>query len=185
MADTVGVQALFPTDAALQDAIGRLTLLGFDRADLSVPDRANDDPAAEAPAAMPNTETDTRQARTLASSMAGAVGAVAAAGATIATGGAAALVVGAALAAGAGAAGLANVGGTAVGTAASDTRDEAGARGELHLMVRTRTQEKMAAAETAMRDAGGTSIAQVVDDPAAVTQPTGQTAGISSAAWTG
>ncbi len=85
------VQGIFPSDAALQDALGRLRMVGFDHADLSLP--TTNPTASEATpdqgAANPLTEDDTRQARTLGTSMAGTIGAIAAAGATVATGGAA------------------------------------------------------------------------------------------------
>src|ERR1700712_3601812 len=79
------VQGIFPSDASLQDAIARLTLLGFDRADLSLPTASPT--ASEATpdigAATPNTDVDARQLRTLGTSSAGAAGAMAAAGITI------------------------------------------------------------------------------------------------------
>jgi len=65
----VEVRGRFASDAALQDAIGRLTLLGFDRSALSVPAAAPDAAHAtpEAGAGAPNTEADERQLRTFGS----------------------------------------------------------------------------------------------------------------------
>ena len=91
----VEVRGRFASDAALQDAIGRLTLLGFDRSALSVPAAAPDAAHAtpEAGAGAPNTEADERQLRTLGSSAAGVAAAMAGAAAVVATGGAAVLAV--------------------------------------------------------------------------------------------
>ena len=174
------VQGIFPTDAALQDALGRLRMVGFDHADLSLPVTG---PAASAAtpnqgAADPLTEDDARQARTLGTSMAGTIGAFAAAGATVATGGAAAVVIAAAVAVGAGSALAANAAGTVAKQSQEDTRNEAAAAGELILAVHAPTPEKRATAERIMREAGATSVASVERDGAA-------TAEIDSTGWTG
>ena len=174
------VQGIFPTDAALQDALGRLRMVGFDHADLSLPVT---NPAASAAtpnqgAADPLTEDDTRQARTLGTSMAGTIGAFAAAGATVATGGAAAVVIAAAVAVGAGSALAANAAGTVAKQSVEDTRNEAAAAGQLILAVHAPTPEKRETAERIMREAGATSVASVERDGAA-------SAEIDSTGWTG
>ncbi len=174
------VQGVFPSDAALQDALGRLRMVGFDHADLSLPTTR---PAASAAtpnqgAADPLTEDDTRQARTLGTSMAGTIGAFAAAGATVATGGAAAVVIAAAAAVGAGSALAANAVGTAAKNSQEETRDEAAAAGELILAVHAPTADKRATAERIMKEAGAISVASVARDGAAV-------AAIDSTGWTG
>ena len=73
LSDTIQeVQGVFPNDRALQDAIGRLTRTGFDRAALSLPaaNPAHADATPSHGAENPNTEDDMRQSRTLQSSMA-------------------------------------------------------------------------------------------------------------------
>jgi hypothetical protein len=167
MSTTTGVQASFPNDAALQDAIGRLTLLGFDRADLTLPHAAPAVATPEQGASVPTTETDTRQARTLATSLAGATGALAATGITIATGGAALIAVGAAAAVGAGAAGLANLGGDAVERFQTSEREDAARQGELVLTVNARTPEQVARAQAALHDAGATLVSVRATDGSA------------------
>ena len=176
MSETTGMQAVFASDEALQDAIGRLTTLGFDRSDLTVSDQsaASAAGASEASGSAPTTETDTRQARTLATSMAGTAGAFVAAGLTIATGGAAAVAAGAALAAGAGAAGAANLTGSAASQATADQRQQAAERGALTLIVQLRTPDKAPVAEAALRDAGGQDVTRLI--------PAGS---VTSASWTG
>ena len=174
------VQGIFPSDAALQDAIGRLRMVGFDHADLSLP--ATRPVAAEATpeqgAANPLTEDDSRQMRTLGTSMAGTIGAFAAAGATVATGGAAAVVIAAAAAVGAGSALAANAVGTAAKDGQADTRDEAAAAGQLVLAVHAPTPEKRADAERIMREAGASTVGSVQRDSSPA-------AGVDSTGWTG
>jgi hypothetical protein len=171
------VQGIFPSDAALQDAIGRLTRIGFDRASLSLP-AASPAPGAatpEAGAADPNTQDDERQLRTLESSTAAVVGAAIGAGLTVASGGAA-------LHAYAAAAGLGLVSGggvfaarTAANEAQDEARDDAAAAGELVLAVHLRHAADAAKAEAAMQEAGAMRVAYVEREGA----------GISSASWTG
>jgi hypothetical protein len=171
------VQGSFPSDAALQDAIGRLTRLGFDRAALSLPTASPAPGAAtpEAGAADPNTEDDARQLRTLESSTAAAVGAAIGAGLTVASGGAALP----AFAAAAGL-GLASGGGvfaarTAANEIQDDARNDAAAAGQLVLAVHLRDTADAAKAEAAMQEAGATRVAYVEREGA----------GISSTSWTG
>ena len=183
------VQGVFPSDAALQDAIGRLAQAGFDRADLSLP--AASPSAAEATpeqgAANPDTETDARQERTLHTSMAGSVGALAAAGVTIATGGAAAVALAAAAAAGLGAGALAAGASNAVAGLQSESRDQAAAAGTLVLSARVTSAERADKAEAAMTAAGATRVGSLTRTTADVNSAVDDAApaGVNSAAWTG
>ncbi len=155
------VCAAFASDAALQEAIGRLKQAGFDRAEISLPSASPTAATPEAAAANPNAEDDSRQSRTLHSSMAASVGAMAAAGAVIATGGAALPAVAAAIAGGVGL-GAAMEGLTgAVDKVQHDEREEAAARGELLLSVRVGDAARIPAAEEAMRAAGASRILNV------------------------
>jgi hypothetical protein len=157
------VQGIFPSDAAMQDAVGRLTRAGFDRAALSLP-AASPHPGDATPnegAANPDMEDDARQLRTLGSSTAAVVGAVVGAGLTVASGGAA-------LPALAAAAGLGLVGGGGVfaaSTAASGAQHEerqiAAQEGELVLAVNLRNSGDAPKAEAAMREAGATTVRSV------------------------
>jgi hypothetical protein len=157
------VQGVFPSDAALQDAIARLTRAGFDRADFSLPEAAPAPSRAtpEGEAGNPNTEDDQRQTRTLGNSMAASAGAMAAAGAVIATGGAALPAVAAAVAGGVGLGAATNVATTASNKVEHDEREEAAARGELVLSVRTNAARR-SVAEEAMRAAGSTRVEPVL-----------------------
>jgi hypothetical protein len=173
------VQGVFPSNAALQDAVGKLRMLGFDHADLSLP---TTQPLASAStpnqgAAEPLGEDDTRSMRTMGTSMAGTIGALAAAGATVATGGAAGVVIAAAAAVGAGSALAANAVGTAAKHDQEETRDEAAASGQLVLAVHASTKEKQVEAERIMRESGATSVGTVKRSDAST--------GIDSTGWTG
>jgi hypothetical protein len=157
------VRGVFPSDAALQDAIGRLTRLGFDRASLSLP-AANPAPQDATPsggAENPNTEDDSRQARTLHSSMAATVGAMVGAGVTVATGGAAAVAAAAALGLGAAAGGAVSAGHTALDTMQSENRDAAAASGQLVLSALAPDANAVAKARAAMHEAGATQVESV------------------------
>jgi hypothetical protein len=169
------VQGVFPSDSALQDAISRLGTAGFDRADISIPDASGVGGAStpEQGAENPTTEEDARQTRTLHTSMAATVGAMAAAGTVIATGGAAAPAIAAAAAGGLGLGG-AMQGVTSAGKEAEhQTREEAAAKGELVLSVRLKSPDQRTAAEQAMREAGAGRVQGVVRT------------GVCSAGWTG
>jgi hypothetical protein len=157
------VQGIFPTDAALQDAIGRLTRLGFDRAALSLP-AASPSAATATPnqgAENPDTEDDSRQLRTLGSSTAAAVGAAIGAGLTVATGGAALPAFAAAAGLGLVAGGGVFAASTAASDAQHDQRAAAARHGELVLAVNLRDAAEAGKAEAAMRDAGATRVASV------------------------
>ena len=175
------VQGVFPSDAAMQGAVAKLTLAGFDHAELSLP--ATNPPAGKATpdlgAGDVLTDTDIRQTRTMGTSMAGTAGAFAAAGATIATGGAAALAVAAAAAIGAGSALAANAVGNAADKAAHDERNAAAAAGELVLAVHAATPERQANATRIMQESGATKVATVTRS----SEP--QPVGLDSTAWTG
>ena len=175
------VQGLFGSDAAMQDAIAKLTLAGFDHADLSLPAThpAAGQSTPNAGAADVLTDTDIRQTRTMGTSMAGTAGAFAAAGATIATGGAAAVAIAAAAAVGLGSALAANAVGNAADQATQDKRSLAAAAGELVLAVHAATPEKQASATQIMQDSGATKVATITRSTE--TQP----AGIDSSGWTG
>ncbi len=164
LSDTIQeVQGVFPNDRALQDAIGRLTRTGFDRAALSLPaaNPAHADATPSHGAENPNTEDDMRQSRTLQSSMAASVGAMVGAGVTIATGGAAALAAAAALGLGAAAGGAVSAAHMAVDASQSQDRDAAAAAGELVLSVATPGPSEIAKARTAMQDSGALRVETV------------------------
>jgi len=150
----------FSSSEQMQEAIKRLTASGFDRADLSVPEAAA--PVTRATpesGAMPaDTEEDARQARTLHTSTAATIAALAGAGITVATGGAAAPAVAAAVAAGAVAGGAT----FAVSSAANDQEqtelDLRASTGQLMLSVRAPTQAKRSEAEAILRGSGATDL---------------------------
>jgi hypothetical protein len=157
------VQGTFASDAALQDAIGRLTRAGFDRAALSLP-MASPAPAQATPAAgadNPHTEDDTRQSRTLHSSMAASVGAMVGAGVTVATGGAAALAAAAALGLGAAAGGAVAAAHGVADAVQAQGRDEAAARGELVLSAATPDAASVHTARALMQEAGALRVEAV------------------------
>ncbi len=157
------VRGSFSSEAALEDAIARLTSAGFDRADLSLP-TAHLTPRQMTPeqgADDPNTADDKRQIRTLQTSLAGSVGAIAAAGAVIATGGAALPAVIAAAAVGIGAGGLANAASTAGSDIQSEDRAAAAERGELILSVRINDAAGEMRASAELHAAGATDVSVV------------------------
>ncbi len=174
------VQGVFPSNDAMQDAISKLTLAGFDRADFSLP-TTRPEPGNATPndgASDPMTEVDMRQARTLGTSMAGYVGAFAAAGATIATGGAAGVAIAAAAAVGIGSAAAANAAGTVVKDSQVEDREAAAAAGHLVLAVRATDDASRTKAEQVMRESGATQVAAVERAGNAVS-------GVDSSGWTG
>ena len=149
--------AMFPNDAALEDAVSRLTLAGFDRADLSLPvtQPGAGETTPETGAAPVYTDTDRRQARTLATSTAASAAAIGAAGLTAATGGAAAAVIAAAAIGGGAVAAAVNAIGQGSEGIVQANHDMAGEAGELRLSVRIASPERLAVAERALREAGG------------------------------
>lgn len=179
--DTVQeVQGYFPNDAALQDALGRLTLAGYDRADFSLPEEQPERQAMpDSGAENPTDDIDKAQVRTMSTGMMGFAGAAAAAGVTIATGGAAALAAGVAAAAAAGAGAATSAVSHAADQAAVDERNRRGAAGTLILAVRTRTPEAVQQVSALLREAGAGRVEAVTRTDEVLTR------GVSSAAWTG
>jgi len=157
------VQGVFGSDAALQDAMARLTVSGFDRADLSLPlaHPSRGEATPESGATNPTTSDDQAQARTLHASGAAAVGAMAAVAATLATGGAALAAGAAAVAVGAAAGGIAHGLTRADDNAQHEDREQAAAAGQLVLSARITSATKQAAAEAAMRAAGALRVALI------------------------
>lgn len=154
------VRATFATPAQMQDAVGRLSLSGFDRADMSLPSPGLLE-GAETPetGTKPvSTDVDAQQARVLGASTAAAAVGIAAAGITVATGGAAAPAVAAAVVAGGAAGGSVFAARRAVDGVEQDDRDIRAATGELVLAVRASTIEKRSEAEEVLRASGATSI---------------------------
>jgi hypothetical protein len=150
------VRGRFSSPDALQDAVARLELTGFDRADLSLPEVMPPAERAtpEAGAKPVDTEEDARQARTLHTSGAASVAALAAAGVVIATGGAAAPAVAAAVVGGGLAGGAAFAISSAANQGEQNDREAKAATGNLILTVRAMTAEKRAEAVTVLRATG-------------------------------
>jgi hypothetical protein len=157
------VQAVFGSDAQLQEGISKLTLAGFDRAEISLPHAQPmaQNATPEAGADTPMTEEDNAQMRTIHTSMAGTVGALAAAGVTVATGGAAAVVIGAAVAVGAGAGAIAHGLSHAADTVQHEEREDQAKKGELVLSVLARDEAHERMAIDALRDAGALRVEPV------------------------
>ena len=157
------VRGSFPTDQALQEAVSQLSMAGFDRADFSLPIQPAEggDLTPEQSAGDPTTSTDSKQLRTMGTSMAGAVGALAAAGLTVATGGVAAAAIGAAAAAGLGSGAIAHFAGRESEQAREQGRDDAASVGALMLSVRTATVARTARAVKVMRDCGARDVQSV------------------------
>ena len=164
LAETVEeVRGFFTSDAALQDAVSRLTMAGFDRADISLPmpvppGEATPDQGAE----DPHTEDDDRQMRTLHASLAGSAAALLAAGVVVGTGGAAAPALAAAAAAGLAAGGIAHTVSRGADEIQHEQREAAAAHGDLVLAVRVTDSAKRSEAEAVIRAAGATRVQSVV-----------------------
>jgi hypothetical protein len=163
LSDTTEVQRVlgrFESSAQMEDAIARLTLLGFDRGDLSIAEAATEGraPLDGEESKTAYTEQDARQARTLHVSGAAAAAALAGAAITIGTGGLGAAAVGVALAAGAAAGGGAFAVSTAANAEEQQDRDDKAASGGLTLTVRVQTPELRGKAEAALRDAGAARV---------------------------
>lgn len=148
-----GIEAFFDTPAQLEEAVGKLTTSGFDRADLSLPDDTSVKSAA--------TDVDARQLRTLGASTAGSVAALAAAGVTIATGGAALPAFAAAAVAGGAVGGGAYAAQEAVNNSEQRDRSVRADQGQLVVRVRATTDAKRSAAEAILSAAGARRIAPV------------------------
>jgi hypothetical protein len=155
------VRATFASPEQMQDAVGRLSISGFDRAEMSLPAEnvASGHGGTLAEASKPaTTDEDARQARILGASTAGTAAALAAAGITIATGGAAAPAVAAAALAGAAAGGATFAVHGAADQNEQHTRDAQAAAGDLVLTVHAKTAAKQQEAEAILRAAGATNI---------------------------
>ena len=152
------VRGIFSNTEQMQEAIQQLAVSGFDRADLSVPEAAP--PVArstpESGALAADTDDDARQARTMHTSTAAAIAALAGAGITVATGGAAAPAVAAALAAGAAVGGATYAVSSAANAQEQSELDVRASVGELILAVRAPTEAKRSEAEAILRGAGAT-----------------------------
>ena len=151
------VRAHFDSPDQMQDAVSRLSVSGFDRADMGLDEgSASTEPAS--------TESDARQGRTLGSSMAASAAGIAAAGVVVATGGAAIPAVAAAVAAGGAAGGAMFAGQTAVNRAEQHGRDARAETGDLILTVRVASPAKRDAAEAMLRAAGARDIQPVFEE---------------------
>lgn len=165
------VQGSFPSNAALEDAIGRLTRSGFDRAAISLP-AANpeaEDATPSAGAQDPMTDDDTRQVRTMRSSMAATAAAFVGAGVTAATGGAALVAVAAAAGMGLAAGGAVSAASVAVDNAETRARDKAAAAGELVLSVTAQDPDAILKATEAMLQSGATDVLTVTREGGGIT----------------
>ena len=175
------VQAYFPNDATMQDALAQLGLAGYDRSDFSLPedqvDSSQQTPNTDA--GNPTDDTDKRQLRTMGSGIAGTAAAFALAGATIATGGAAGVAALGAAAVGGGAMAAATSSGAAMDKAEAEKRDQRGAEGRLILAVRTRDENQAKQVIEIVRAAGATDAQAITRSSDALT------AGVSAASWTG
>ena len=145
-----GIRAYFDSPDKMQDAVGRLTTSGFDRADLSLPSDVSVKSAA--------TEVDARQLRTLGASTAATAAALAAAGVTVATGGAAAPAVAAAFVAGGAAGGATFAAQGAANSAEQRDRQTRASDDALALTVRTPTEAKRVNAEVILAASGATHV---------------------------
>jgi hypothetical protein len=154
------IRATFASPGQMQDAVSRLSMSGFDRADLSLPSPGliEGTETPEAGTKPASTEADARQARTLGASTAASAAALAAAGVTIATGGAAAPAIAAAVVAGGAAGGSVFAVHGAADEMEQEDRESRAADGDLVLAVRAPTEAKRTEAEALLRAAGATNI---------------------------
>ncbi len=148
---------MFRDTDAMQRAVARLEISGFDRADLSLPEVMPPAERAtlEQGAKPVDTEEDARQTRTLHVSGAAAAVALAASGAVVASGGAAVPAVAAALLGGGAAGGVAYTLSSASNADEQMDRERKAASGNLILSVRAPSAEKRAEAQSILRAAGG------------------------------
>ena len=157
------VRATFASAEQMQDAVSKLSLSGFDRADLSVPSAevVEGSQTPEAGTDPAYTEEDARQSRTLGASTAAAAAAIGAAGVVAATGGLAIPAVAAAVLAGGAAGGSVFAIHGAANRSEQDQRDARAESGDLILAVRTSDNAKRTEAEAILRAAGATDIEEV------------------------
>jgi hypothetical protein len=159
------VRASFANADRMQHAVGKLSISGFDRADISRPPAVAAEHSLAAESQPAFTEEDARQSRTLGASTAGAAAALAAVGVTIATGGAAIPAVAAAVAAGGSVGGATFLAHGASNRLEQNERDAQAASGDLVLTVHTATDAKQAEAEAILRAAGATHIETLTGRP--------------------
>ena len=154
------LRATFASPDQMQAAVSKLSMSGFDRADLSLPspESLEGSETREAGTKAASTGSDAQQARTLGASLAGTAAALAAAGVTVATGGAAIPAVAAAAVAGGAAGGSVFAVHGAADKKEQADRDTKAASGDLVLAVRAATDAKRAEAEAILRAAGATGI---------------------------
>jgi len=160
------VRATFADSERMQAAVGKLTVSGFDRADLSLPASGHslDERLPEAASKPVQTDADAQQVRTLGSSTAATAAAMAAAGVAFASGVGIPLAVAGAAVAG-GAAGGLTFAATSAGNQAEQTeRDARASTGGLELSVRTRGADKVEAATAILRNAGATHVETIIEE---------------------
>ncbi|GAN77405.1 hypothetical protein [Acidisphaera rubrifaciens] len=150
-ASVLELQGVFPSETALRDAVARLSLAGFDRAELSVPSGV-----AGMDAAPPQTEVDQRQARTLGTSMAASSGAMVGAGLAAAAGIAVAPIAAAAVVGGLAAGAIAGAAASGAKSAEDASEQQRAAAGQLILTVRLRDRAQQGEVERAFKEAGAT-----------------------------
>ena len=154
------VRGTFASSDEMDRAVKSLSMAGFDRADLSLPEpsppvsRRTPESGAEAA----NTEEDARQVRALEAGTAGAIAGIAAAGLTVATGGAALAAAAAAVAAGTALGGGTFAARSAANQAEQNSRDAQAREGALILSVRATTPERRSQAESILRSAGAIEV---------------------------
>ena len=157
------VLATFTSADQMQDAVSKLSMSGFDRADLSLPSpgllQGKETPESGTKPA--STDSDAQQARTLGASTAAAAVGIAAAGITVATGGAALPAFAAAAVAGGVAGGSVFAIHGAADHMEQKDRDTRAVTGDLVLAVRAATEAKRSEAEAILRAAGATEIEPV------------------------
>jgi hypothetical protein len=154
------VRGTFPNSEQMQDAISKLSMSGFDRADLSLPSPGliEGSETPEAGTKPASTEPDAQQARTLGASTAAAAASLAAAGITVASGGAALPAVAAAVVAGGAAGGTVFAAHHTADVVEQADRDDKASTGHLVLAVRAASEEKRSEAKAILRAAGATDI---------------------------
>jgi hypothetical protein len=165
--------AVFMSPDSLEAAVNELASNGWDRADMSLlaqehvfsgdvselvrdTHRTGDDP--NAPRAPVVSDTDVRQGRTLATSLAGTVAALVASGAAILTGGGALVAVAGAAVAGGGAGLLANAVGRKAGDTRADFLHEQVERGGIVLWVALRDASREAPAREILARHGASDV---------------------------
>ena len=154
------VFGLFPTSAALDEAIKELEVAGFDRADLGLPeiDPPPDRDTPELRTMAADTDTDAQQSRIVYSATAGAFAAMIAAAATATTGGGAAVIGGVAVGVGLVAGAVAHVITRYASRDKQQVRDRRAAAGRLVLSVHAPDPDRRARAIDILRATGATRV---------------------------